>query len=55
MTENENELQALLTRAAEQEARRQAARERGDTQAVWAAERELQKLWRRYGELERAA
>ena len=55
MTENEIELRALLVRAAEQEARRQAARERGDYPAQYEYERELAKLWRRYGVLERAA
>ena len=55
MTEGEQELRALLTRAAEAEASRQAAKERGDTMARWIAERELQRLWRRYGQLERRA
>ena len=55
MTEREIELRALPVRAAEQEARRQAAKERGETQARWAAERELQRLHRRLGEIERLA
>ena len=38
-----------------QEAHRQAAKERGETQARWAARRELQRLWRRFGEIERLA
>jgi 3'-phosphoadenosine 5'-phosphosulfate (PAPS) 3'-phosphatase len=60
-------------RAAEQEARRQAAKERADEKqrvtmmiaeretelrallARWAAERELQRLYRRFGEIERLA
>ncbi len=45
------ERQAILTRAAEQEARRQSARERGDVQAERQAERELVRLWWRFGEL----
>ena len=55
IAEPETELRALLVRAAEQEARRQAAKERGETQARWAAERELQRLCRRFGEIERLA
>ena len=53
MTDNEIELRALLTRAAEQEARRQSAREAGDQWGQYQAERELAALWRRYGQLER--
>jgi hypothetical protein len=55
MTEREIELRALPVRAAEQEPRRQAAKDRGETQARWAAERELQRLYRRLGEIERLA
>jgi hypothetical protein len=47
--------QALLVRAAEQEARRQAARMRGDTAAERAAENELRELWRAHADLERVA
>jgi hypothetical protein len=46
-----SERRAILTRAADQEARRQAARERGDLIAMADAERELARLWRRFGEL----
>jgi hypothetical protein len=46
-------MRAILVAAAEQEAARQAAQERGDWPGVWEAEREIQKLWRRYGEIER--
>jgi len=46
------ERQALLTRASEQEARRQAAQQRGDLEAAQAAERELRRLWSRYQELD---
>jgi hypothetical protein len=49
ISERETELRALLTRAAEAEAARQSAKERGETQARWAAERELQRLYRRFG------
>lgn len=45
------ERRALLTRAAEQEARRQAARERGEVAAMADAERELRRLWSRFVEL----
>lgn len=51
--EQRNEMQALCVRAVEQEAKRQAARQRGDVAAAEAAERELAALWRRYGELKR--
>jgi hypothetical protein len=44
--------QALLVRAAEQEARRQAARQRGDTDTERAAENELRELWRAHADLE---
>lgn len=47
--------QALLVRAAEQEARRQAARQRGDTDAERAAENELRELWKAHADLEGAA
>ena len=56
MTESQrSESQALLTRAAEQEARRLAAAERGDVQAVREHEQELSRLWGRYCDLERVA
>ena len=42
----------MLTRASEQEARRQAAQQRGDLEAAQAAERELRRLWSRYQELD---
>ncbi len=54
MSEREQELRALLVGAAEQEAR-QAAKERGETQARSTAERELERLWKRCGEIERIA
>jgi hypothetical protein len=53
MSECTIEMQALCVRAAEQEARRQAARQRGDVAVAEAAERKLAALWRRYGELDR--
>lgn len=46
------EMQALCTRAAEQEARRQSAAARGDCDTAQAAERELSRLWARYLQLE---
>jgi hypothetical protein len=46
---------ALLTKAAEAEARRQAARQRGDAEAERQAEDELRQLWREHAELERVA
>ena len=49
------ELRAILVRAAVVEAARQAAKERGDVPAQYEHERELSRLWQRYGELERAA
>jgi hypothetical protein len=48
-----DEIRTLLIRAAEQEARRLAAKERGDTDAELRALLELRELWKRYGELER--
>jgi hypothetical protein len=50
-----NQAQALLVRAAEQEARRQAAHARRDWPAVASAEAELRALWRQHAELERRA
>jgi hypothetical protein len=47
--------QALLVRAATAEARRQAARQRGDVEAERAAENELRELWRAHADLERVA
>jgi hypothetical protein len=47
------EMQALCTRAAEQEARRQAAAARGDRDATREAELEISRLWARYLDLER--
>ena len=46
------EKQALCTRAAEQEAKRQAALQRGDWFTQHECERELRALWRRHSELE---
>lgn len=46
------ELKALEVRAADAEARRQAARARGDERAERAAEDELRRLWRAYTDLE---
>lgn len=46
------ELRALLTRAAEVEARRQRARDSRDAAATDALEAELRELWRAYVELE---
>lgn len=53
MTEREAEMQALCTRAATEEARRQQALERGDRQAAADAEIELSRLWSRYVDLGR--
>jgi hypothetical protein len=52
VTDVEAELRALCTRAAEAEARRQAARDRGDHHAEAALEEELRRLWRRHAEIE---
>jgi len=41
----------LLVRASEQEARRQAAKQRGDVDAERAAENELRRLWRAHSDL----
>jgi len=54
MTDAATEMRALLTRAADLEARRQAAQRRGDEPAERMAEDELRALWRRYTELEAA-
>jgi hypothetical protein len=48
----EAELRALCTRAADAEARRQAARDRGDHHAEATLEEELRRLWRRHAEVE---
>jgi hypothetical protein len=48
----EAELRALCTRAADAEARRQAARDRGDHHAEAALEEELRRLWRRHAAVE---
>lgn len=48
------EMQALLTRAAEVEARRQLARDRGDELAMRQHEDELRRLWARYVALDRS-
>ena len=46
------EMQALCTRAADHESRRQAAIARDDHQAVREHEQELSRLWARYVDLE---
>lgn len=53
MTDREAEMRSLCTRAADHEARRQAALQRGDWQAVQEHETELSRLWSRYCDLER--
>lgn len=56
MTEaTRNTIRAILMRAAEQEAARQAAVQRGDWQSRDAAERELQRLYHQHAELEQQA
>jgi hypothetical protein len=45
------ERRALLTRAADWEAKRQVAAERRDWPLLAQAERELGRLWRRYAQL----
>ena len=50
--EQRAELQALCVRAADQEAKRQAAIARGDVQAVRECEIELSRLWSRYLDIE---
>lgn len=47
-----DEIRAVLTRAAQAEARRQAAERKGDERTADAALDELRELWRRYGQLE---
>ena len=47
-----SELQAIAARAGVEEARRQAALQRGDCQAAADAEQELSRLWARYCDLE---
>jgi len=47
-----HELEALRTRAAGEEAKRQAAVDRGDVEAVRVAEIELSRLHARYRDLE---
>jgi hypothetical protein len=51
--EVKREMQSLRTRAAEQEARRQAAINRNDLAAVRDIEQELSRLHSRYCDLER--
>lgn len=53
--EHRAEACALLTRAADLEARRQSALKKGDDAVVVAIENELRELWRRHADLERAA
>lgn len=54
MTDHRAELQALLTRAADMEARRQLARDRGDELAMRQHEAELLRLRARYMALDRS-
>lgn len=52
MTEHDRiEVQALCARAAVEEAKRQAAQQRGDWHGEHEAERELRRLWHRHAEL----
>lgn len=54
MTEPQRALaQALLTRAADLEAKRQAATARGDLRAQQGIEAELRRVWEAYSGLER--
>lgn len=55
MTDLRAEMQALLTRAADHEARRQAARDRGDELAIRQHEDELRRLWARYVALDHSS
>ena len=55
MTDTEAELRALLTRAADLEAQRQAAHQAKDWPKVAGLEIELAKLWRRHADLEQQA
>jgi hypothetical protein len=52
LTDLRAELQALLTRAADTEARRQLARDRVNELAVRQHEDELRRLWARYTALD---
>ena len=54
MTDSQHELKALLVRAADTEAKRQAALTRGDRYQASMLEREMQRLWARHYELENA-
>ena len=54
VTDLRAEMQALLTRAADMEARRQLARDRGDELAMRQHESELRRLWARYTALDRS-
>ena len=47
-----DEIRAVLTRAAQAEARRQSAERKGDERTADAARDELRELWRRHSELE---
>ena len=55
MTDRDAEQRAICTRAADWEARRQAAVKRGDRQAADRAEAEIARLWARYYDLENGA
>jgi hypothetical protein len=52
MTDTQTEAQALMTRAADIEAQRQAALARGDVHAVKEHELELSRIWARYLDIE---
>lgn len=54
MTDLRAEMQALLVRAADHEARRQLARDRGDELTMRQHEHELRRLWARYTALDRS-
>ena len=54
MNDQVTEMKAILVRAADTEARRQAARARGDEQTMRLHEFELRRLWQRYMTLDRS-
>ena len=53
MNDADAEMRALLTRAADAEARRQAAHHAQDWPTLAQCEAELRRLWSRHSELER--
>lgn len=55
MTDRDAELRALLTRAADAEARRQAAHAEKDWPKLAQCEAELRRLWARHAEIEQRA